>query len=81
MYLITIHLLQVLLSGHVPPGYEPKGSSINWYHPAFNQRFLSLIQQYSGIIVGLIFGHEHKDNLHIVYDDRGKQCSPEAPAG
>lgn len=63
-----------MLSGHVPPGFEPKGATMYWYYPRFNRRFLAIIQEYSDVIAALIFGHEHKDNLHIVYDLKGERA-------
>ena len=70
--MFVLYLAQALLSGHVPLGCEPKGETAHWYYPHFNHQFLDIVQQYKDVIVGLIFGHEHKDNLRIVLDDKGR---------
>jgi len=61
--------MQVLLVGHVPPGVVGRCRSISWMRPAFNQRFVDLLRQYHSIVVATMFGHEHTDAFHVVYDN------------
>jgi len=52
--------------GHIPPGVFGRSNSVHWLRPLFNQRFHSLLQRYSSIIVAGIFGHEHTDGFRVV---------------
>lgn len=69
---------KVILSGHVPPGVVGRTTVASgaWMYPLFNKRLLWLLQRYSDIITSAIFGHEHVDGFHIVYDADGKPIVP-----
>jgi len=62
-------MMQVLIVGHVPPGVCGRCRSVSWMRPAFNKRFVHLLQQYHNVIVATVFGHEHTDAFHVVYDN------------
>lgn len=51
---------------HVPPGVIATEKAL-WMYPQFNHRFNEIILEYSDIIAGLYFGHEHMDNFRISY--------------
>jgi len=58
----------VLIAGHVPPGVFGRGRNVSWMRPSFNQRLVGLLRQYHTIIVAAVFGHEHTDAFHVLYD-------------
>ena len=58
--------------GHVPPGVCGRCGNISWMRPSFNKEFVSLLRRHHGVIEATIFGHEHTDAFHIVYDDSRK---------
>ena len=62
-------MMQVLIVGHVPPGVFGRVGYVSWMRPTFNKRFVHLLQQYHSIIVAAVFGHEHTDAFHVVYND------------
>ncbi|KAL0491659.1 sphingomyelin phosphodiesterase A [Acrasis kona] len=52
---------KVLLLGHIPPqATEP-----------WNKALLQLSKQYSKTILGQMYGHNHKDKIHIARDEHG----------
>lgn len=59
---------QVLISAHVPYGVGALGDYVHMYQP-YNERFLTLVKEYSDIIMGSFFGHEHNDAYKLVYND------------
>ncbi|KAK3094952.1 hypothetical protein FSP39_008293, partial [Pinctada imbricata] len=63
---------KVLITGHVPPGIEAT-DEIQWMYEHYNKRFNKIIIDYSDIIIGLHFGHEHTDNIRLYM----KNGSPE----
>ena len=64
-------MLQVLICGHVSPGVYAQAKDIWWFYPAFNVRFLDLLQSYSDVITSTFFGHEHTDSFRVVYSKQG----------
>ena len=69
-----LYHIQVLIAGHVPPGVCGRCNNTWWMRPSLNERFVKLLQQYHSIIVAAIFGHEHTDSFHVVYDGGRSQC-------
>ena len=62
--------MQVLVTGHVPPGVAAEGGK-TWFYQHFNTRMVHILQQYSDVIIGLHFGHEHADTFRIFYGHSG----------
>ncbi|XP_062567055.1 acid sphingomyelinase-like phosphodiesterase 3b [Saccostrea cucullata] len=62
---------KVLITGHVPPGVAAEGGK-PWFYQHFNTRMVHILQQYSDIIIGLHFGHEHADTFRLFYDHSGQ---------
>lgn len=68
---------QVYLVGHVAPGwderqkglFQPAHGAYSDYH---NRKYIDLVRNYSGIIVGQFFGHLHSDSFRVMYDKIGK---------
>lgn len=68
---LSVHcFLKVLVTGHVPPGIAAEGGR-SWFYQHFNTRMVHILQQYSDVIIGLHFGHEHADTFRIFYDHSG----------
>lgn len=44
----------------------------HWLQERFNHRYLEFVRQYSDIIVGQFFGHQHSDTFRIFRDATGK---------
>ena len=61
-------MLQVILAGHIAPGFRPSFEDDASFYPAFNLRFLKLLDDYKDIITACIFGHDHTDSFHLTYD-------------
>ena len=40
--------------------------------PSFNEKFVGLLRQHHSVIVAAIFGHEHTDAFHVIYDNNRK---------
>jgi len=66
---LLLYVMQVLVVGHVPPGVCGRCGNESWMRPSFNKRFVALLRQYQSIIVATVFGHEHTDSFHVVYDN------------
>jgi len=60
--------LQVILVGHVPPGFTTP-RALRWMTKAFNERFVELVLKHARTIAALHFGHEHHDSFRLFYDD------------
>lgn len=55
---------RALIIGHVPPGFwETDGQH---YHDAFNEKFLSIVEEYHDVIGAMFYGHEHSDNIRLL---------------
>lgn len=66
--------LQVMLTGHVPPGFTtPRG--VRWMTKAFNKKFIEIVQRHSSVIVAMHFGHEHHDSFRLFYDQKGNSIN------
>ena len=65
---ISLIDVQVLISAHVPYGVGALGDYIHMYQP-YNAKFVSLVKEYSDVIIGSFFGHEHNDAFKVVYND------------
>ncbi|KAK7486174.1 hypothetical protein BaRGS_00022497, partial [Batillaria attramentaria] len=63
---------KVLVTAHIPPGIDTP-RIVSWFHEEFRQPVLSVLQDYTDIIVGLHFGHNHADGFKVIYD---KQVTP-----
>lgn len=69
----------VLITTHIPPGknmYKP----YFWYNTAFwssvpEQRFYKLIMKYHTMIIGILAGHTHKDELKLFQFDNAVPLS------
>lgn len=50
---------------HVPPGYQSEtGNPL--LVPAFNDRFLSLLEDHKDVVKAVFAGHEHKDTTRLL---------------
>ena len=65
---------QVLLVGHVPPGFLARATGVQWFFDRFNSEFQKLLSDFSKAISATIFGHEHTDSFRVVYDPKGQFC-------
>ncbi|KAK6188125.1 hypothetical protein SNE40_004376 [Patella caerulea] len=53
---------------HVPPGAFERLARMSWFYPQFNQQYLKIIADYSDIIIGQFYGHEHTDSFRLLID-------------
>lgn len=60
-------VFQVILTGHVPPGYTTP-RKVRWMTKVLNQKFVDVILRHSDVIVAMHFGHEHHDNFRLFYN-------------
>jgi len=60
---------KVFIFGHVPPGAFERSVNTTWFYPQFNLAYISLIKNYSDVISGQFFAHQHSDSFKIIYDD------------
>ena len=80
---------KVWLIYHIPPGIDvfatlarkksgsadQKDEVIPFWQPAYNQRFIDLVTQYSPIIVGSFAGHIHMDSFELLQLEANKSLS------
>ena len=66
---------QALLTGHVPPGYDPLMGATCGLHAVHNDRLLAVMREYADVIVALITGHYHVDVFRILYDEQGNRVT------
>jgi hypothetical protein len=61
----TVHLL-----GHVPPGFDENSPDGKGHmHPAYNERFVGILQRYAAVIQAGFYGHEHTDAFRAFVTD------------
>ena len=61
---------QVLIIGHVPPGFStPRG--FHFMESKFNKKFVSIVLRHADVIAALHFGHEHRDAFKIFHNSSG----------
>lgn len=61
---------QVLVTAHISPGVTPS-NGVTWMYEEYNERINNLILDFSDVIIGMHFGHEHSDNFRVHFDDSG----------
>ncbi|XP_071178184.1 acid sphingomyelinase-like phosphodiesterase 3b isoform X2 [Mytilus edulis] len=62
---------KVIIISHIPPGLFELSSGLMWFSNNFNEKYVHLVSQYSGIIAAQIYGHEHTDSFRILKDSSG----------
>lgn len=66
---------KVIVTAHIPPGiHTPR--TVEWFQIEFQAPVQSALQNYTDIIVGLHFGHDHADGFKVLYDKQGHAGSP-----
>lgn len=77
---------KVLITMHIPPGNDaykygknPANASM-WVRNtgpgvSWENRFLSLIDQYQNSVSGILYGHTHMDEIRRLYDSTGNQVT------
>jgi len=54
---------QIMILGHVPPGYFERAVNMTWFYPYFNKIYHSIVRENCDIIVGQVFAHQHSDSV------------------
>ena len=62
--------LQVLIIGHVPPGYTTP-QAICQMKSHFNEDLVNVVLRHADFITAMHFGHEHHDNFRLLYNSSG----------
>ena len=68
---IGVSVLQVLIIGHVPPGYTTP-AAICQMTSHFNEDLVNVLLRHADVITAMHFGHEHHDNFRLLYNSSGK---------
>lgn len=55
----------VHIIGHVPPGYED-------CIEVWKRNYYKIVNRFAAIITGQFFGHTHKDEIGMYYNENGK---------
>ncbi|MDP3560736.1 MAG: metallophosphoesterase [Legionellaceae bacterium] len=55
----------ILLIMHIPPGKGVDDNKFYW-KPEINQIFLKLVEAYQDVIIGMLAGHTHMDEIKII---------------
>ena len=63
-------ILQVLLIGHVPPGYSTPRALLFMFSD-FNKKLVEIILNHTDVISAMYFGHEHRDTFKLFYNSSG----------
>ncbi|XP_025093239.1 acid sphingomyelinase-like phosphodiesterase 3b [Pomacea canaliculata] len=66
---------KVIVTAHIPPGVHTP-SRVVWFQEAFVAPFMTIISNFSDIIVGMHFGHDHHDGFKVFYDSQGQPAVP-----
>eukprot|EP01132_Coremiostelium_polycephalum_P009309 gene9309-11411_t len=80
LYQASLNNERVWIIGHVPPGYNEKYDIYN-FHKEFNDQYLEVFSNYSGIIVTHIYGHEHSDAFRLYFDSPTSVFQDVLPTG
>ena len=67
----AVALLQVLIIGHVPPGYTTP-EAVCQMGSNFNQHLINIVLRHSDVITAMHFGHEHHDSFRLIHNSSGK---------
>lgn len=60
----------VLLAMHVPFGnFLQNATPVNYLEPNYNNNFLTIIAKYNNIIIGMVAGHEHLEELKVLTEN------------
>lgn len=55
----------VLIGMHITPGYNNYDNSVFWQKPDL-ERFLNIVHDYPGTIIGMLASHTHMDELKVI---------------
>lgn len=62
---------QILIAMHIPPGYNIYNNQEFWRKNEFD-RFAQITNKYSGVIIGMLTGHTHQDEIKILTTSSSK---------
>ena len=57
---------KVYINGHHPPVGQFEGNAADDLWPIYTQRYVTLMEQYSDVVVAGFFGHEHVDEFRLL---------------
>lgn len=70
---------QTLIAMHIPPGYSIYNNQKFWRDDEFEQ-FIKIIYQYSDLIIGMLTGHTHQEEMKILTTKSAKLGAYSTPA-
>ncbi|XP_060573305.1 acid sphingomyelinase-like phosphodiesterase 3a [Ruditapes philippinarum] len=66
---------KVLVTAHIPPGvYTPDG--VIWMHLVYHEPLVSVLREFTDIIVAMHFGHDHADGFKVLKNEKGRTAVP-----
>ncbi|KAL5016932.1 hypothetical protein ScPMuIL_006521 [Solemya velum] len=69
------HNQMVYIVSHVAPGAFERMIDMTWFYPEHNERYLSILREFSDIIAVQIYGHDHTDSFRVLYSGPGLPVS------
>jgi len=64
---------KMILVGHVPVGLLSPGL-VDWFHPRHSRQLLDIMYEFSDVISGSHFGHNHMDAFQLLEDTLPRVC-------
>ncbi|XP_076438432.1 LOW QUALITY PROTEIN: acid sphingomyelinase-like phosphodiesterase 3b [Babylonia areolata] len=66
---------KVIITAHIPPGVHTP-TRVVWYQMEFQTPIISMLQDFTDVIVAMHFGHDHHDGFKVFYDKQGRAAVP-----
>ncbi|XP_045616115.1 acid sphingomyelinase-like phosphodiesterase 3b [Procambarus clarkii] len=61
----------VIISAHAPPGYFERFAEEPFFNATYNDAYVDLLNEFGGIIMAQIYGHEHTDSFRLFQTAKG----------
>ena len=62
---------QVIITAHAPPGYFERQALVPFFNDSYNNAYVDLLNDFGGVILVQIYGHEHTDSFKLFSGSKG----------
>lgn len=64
--------LKVIITAHAPPGYFERQALVPFFNDSYNNAYVDLLNDFGGVILVQIYGHEHTDSFKLFSGPKGE---------
>lgn len=61
----------MIITAHAPPGYFERLALVPFFNISYNDAYVDLLNDFGGVILVQIYGHEHTDSFKLFSGPKG----------